>query len=155
MRAALAVLVLPWVAACTVDTELGVAAVVRGGTVTVTSDDVVRVEALTRFRVGEHAEGPRQFVLQRMEVFVEDTPAVQVNPDYPPGFDGELAPGEEQTITLTGATAPGAFPSARDVLCGASTARILVRWQDVTPGDAPVDSEFGIAEGTTEDITCE
>lgn len=155
MRVLLAAALALSVAGCTVDTELGVAAQVRGGAVTVTSDDVVRAEAVTEFRVGEHAGGERQFVLGRMELFVEDTPVAQVNPDYPPGFDGRLSPGERQTVTVTGATTPGAFPSARDVLCTASTVRILVRWQDVTPGDAPVDSEFGIAEGTTEDVTCE
>lgn len=155
MRAALALPLAVLVGACTVDTELGVAATVRGGAVTITSDDVVQVEARTEFRVGEHADGTRQFVLGRLELFVEDTPAAQVNPDYPPGFDGQLSPGEEQAVTLTGATTPGAFPSAREVLCGASTVRILVRWQDVTPGDTPVDSEFGVAEGTTGDVTCE
>ncbi len=156
MRRAAAVVALAAVAAaCTVDTELGIAAQVEGGAVTVTADDAVQVEARVRFRVGEHAEGPRQFILQRLELFVGDTPAARVNADYPPGFDGTLAPGEDETVTLTGTSSAGAFPAARDLLCGAGSVRLLVRWQDVTPGDSPVDTEYGLAEGSTGDVTCE
>lgn len=144
--------------ACTVDTELGVAAEVQSAAITVTgtgADDVVGVSIPTRFRVGEHAEGRKMFVIQRAELMVGETPVAQVGIDYPDGFTGQLDPGSDQTVTLTGATPPGAFPDARGHLCGAASVRVLVRWQDVTPGAMPLPGDYGVAEGETSEVTCD
>ena len=143
-------------ASCTVDTELGVAAEIQSAAVTVTGTGdatVVAVSIPTRFRVGEHAEATRMFIIQRAELMVGETPVAQMGIDYPPGFTGQLAPGDDQTITLTGETPAGAFPEAPGQLCGA-TVRVLVRWQDVTPGASPLPGDFGVTEASTTDVTC-
>ena len=156
--ASLASAALTLVVGCTVDTELGVAAEVQGAAITVTGmgmDDVIGVAIPTRFRVGEHAEGRKMFVIQRAELVVGETPVAQIGIDYPDGFTGQLDPGTDQTVTLTGATPPGDFPDARGHLCGAASVRVLVRWQDVTPGMTPLPGDFGVAEGETSDVTCD
>ena len=143
---------------CTIDTELGVAAEIQSAAITVMAvgtDDVISVSIPTRFRVGEHAEGRKMFVIQRAELMVGETPVAQMGIDYPDGFTGQLDPGTDQTVTLTGATPPGAFPDARAQLCGAASVRVLVRWQDVTPGMTPLPSEFGVTEATTSDVSCD
>lgn len=152
-------LALTWtVAGCTVDTELGVAAEIQSAAVSVsgTGDtSVVSASVPTRFRVGEHAEGRRMFVLQRAELTVGGTPAAQMGIDYPAGFTGQLDPGDDQTVTLTGSTMPGAFPDAPGLLCGASPVHVIVRWQDVTPGMMPLLGDYGLAEVETTDVTCD
>lgn len=155
MRVALAALAM--LAGCTVDTELGVAAEIQSAAITVTGTGeatVVAVSIPTRFRVGEHAEGTRMFIIQRAELMVGETPVAQIGLDYPPGFTGQLAPGDDQTITLTGETSPGLFPEASGHLCGGAMVRVLVRWQDVTPGMSPLPGDFGVTEALTTDVTC-
>lgn len=135
---------------CTVDTELGVDAEIQGASVSVTSDaagggDVVGAEVRVRFRVGEHADGARTFVANRLELFVGETPVAQINV----GFSETLSPGEDLTTTVSGESPPGAWPGARDVLCsGAPEVTILIRWDDTTAG------ELGLDDATTTDVSC-
>ena len=137
-------------ASCTVDTELGVAADIQGATVTVSPDaggggDVVAVEIPVRFRVGEHAEGDREFVANRVELFVGETAVALINV----GFMETLSPGDDVTTTITGETRPGDWPDARGLLCsGDPIVTVLVNWDDRTT------DELGRAQTTTMDVDC-
>lgn len=155
MRAATLVTALAVLAgACAVDTELGVAAEIQSASITVTGTgdaNVVAVSLETRFRVGEHAMGERQFVVQRAELFIDDTPAALVNLSY----SNTLAPGDDETVTLMGSTSAGAFPNAPMLLCDASDVEVVVRWQDIAPGETPTETDFQLAQLTTTNVRCE
>lgn len=135
---------------CTVDTELGVDGELQGSSVAVSADpggagDVIAVDVRVRFRVGEHAEGDRTFVADRVELFVGETPVAVVNV----GFSETLSPGDDVTATISGETTAGAWPDARGLLCsGAPEVTVLVRWDDRTAG------ELGLDQTTTTDVTC-
>jgi len=151
-RAALLGALVP-VVACTVDTELGVAASIDGASIDVSASpdgDVVGIELDMEFRVGEHAMGAREFVVPRADVVVDDRPVAQINLNRPAGFDGMLAPGESETVRIDGTTAPGAFPAARAALCeGSPTAEVLVRWEDRT------EMVFDMTHARTDAISCD
>ncbi len=139
---------------CSVDTELGVAAELQSATVTVAgtgADAAASVMLDVRFRVGEHALGPRTFVVPRADVRVGETPAATVNLDRPPGFDGTLSPGESQEVTLVGTTTN---PDADGVICGAPSATVVIQWEHRDAMDPSSMGEFDVAEMDTSDITC-
>ena len=150
-RAALVALAGLLAGSCTVDTELGVAADIQGASVSVSEDaagggDVVGVEVEVRFRVGEHAEGDREFVANRLELFVGESPVAQLNV----GFMETLSPGDDVTTTITGTSTAGAWPDARAQLCGGDTlVTLLINWDDRTT------DELGRAQTSTMNVTCD
>lgn len=145
--------------ACTVDTELGVAADIQAVTVTVTGSADTTVVAMAldvEFRVGEHAQGAREFVVPRAEIFVADMPVAVVNLGRPTGFDGTLSPGERQVVHITGSTLAGAFPGARDALClGSPSAVALISWSHHAVGEPATMADIDTASAPVSSITCD
>jgi hypothetical protein len=104
-----------------------------------------------RFRVGEHALGPRTFQVPRADVRVGETAAATVNLDRPIGFGGTLSPGESQNVLLTGTTTN---PDVDATLCGAGTATVLIRWEHRDAMDPSTLPEIDVAQIDTTDISC-
>jgi len=143
-----------------VDTELSLDAQVRAASVTLGADDVIEVELEMDVRVGKYAIAGDDFVIPQVGLFVGDAPVAEVNLERPEGFDGRLEPGESTTVTLRGATLPGAYPAARGVLCGGGEVEVTVvaEWTAQQQPDDPLDPpimSFGVAEGSTRDVGCE
>jgi hypothetical protein len=139
---------------CSVDTELGVAAEIESATVTVTgtgADAEVSVSMDVTFRVGEHAQGARTFQVPRADVYVTDMIPATVNLDRPATFDGTLAPGEMETVTLTGAT-PN--PDADATLCGAAAVSVRIYWEHRPAAGGTALPEMDTAEIAEAGVTC-
>jgi len=140
--------------ACSVDTELGVAAEIRTASVTVAGtgpDAAASVIMDVTFRVGAHALGPRSFAVPTADLRAGDAPAATINLDRPTGFDGTLSPGESQDVVLMGTTTN---PNADAALCGAASATVLIRWEHRDAMDPSSLPEIDVAELVTSDITC-
>ena len=143
------------VAACTVDTETGIAAMIDTASVTVSpssvpASTVVGLDLTMTFHVGEHAPGgDRMFVPMRAELYLEEgtPPIALLNLQRPADFDGTLHKGETRTVAFHGETLPGAYPP--DPFCtGTPTIQVLVRYTDTTA------SEIGTTTATTTTVTC-
>jgi len=123
------------ISGCTVDAELGVAAEVEEASVSASgSGDMVSigVEMRVRFRVGEHAQGERTFIVPKTDLFVDGRIITTINLDRPIGFDGRLAPGESETVTISGQIV-GPLGAEKDAVCAAASGvQLLVRWEDTT-----------------------
>lgn len=153
-RAVIAVLAaVAAVGACSVDTELGVDATVEDVEVVVMGADpgaTVVASFRATFRVGEHADGAREFVPGRAALFVGDALVGELVPSSSGTFDGRLEPGEMRTFTLTGASRPGAAPMARAALCApGATATLVFRWEDRTR------AESGATTGAVMQLRCD
>jgi hypothetical protein len=163
MRPAVTALVLSFVglglSGC-IDTEPGFAAELERSSVTVERQpdgDVVAVELRVHVRVGRFALDGRDFELSRAQVRVSGAPVAEVVLGRPADFDDTLEPGESRTLTIRGESMAGAFPAARDALCSAGEAEVVVTWQAVLQtGDPerPMTMELGTFEGTTSAIQC-
>jgi hypothetical protein len=145
---------------CNVDTELGVGGELLSTSVVVTGADATAVVAVTaeaRFRAGTHAEGPRVFIPQAVEL-VDSTmaPLVQVASLSSPGgpADTMLEPGEERAVTLMGMTTPGTFTDGIPSVCAGAPVGVILRWQHRDPTMPMMLPEFDLAESTTSDVTC-
>jgi hypothetical protein len=143
-------------AGCTVDTELAVDADFRSADISVTGSGattVVAVDLVVDFRVGEHSpDGDRQFTVTTANLFVDGTtPVAEVRVDD----RRTLSPGQSETLTLTGMTPPGAFPSARDLLCGAGEALVLIQWSEYPTSMPPAMDDFDMESFSTSSITCD
>ena len=140
-------------AGCEVDTELGIAADVTSAQVTVTgagADSIVGVDLVVHFRVGEHAQGVRTFIVPQADLFSGTEFLAQITLARPPDFDGMLAPGEDETVSIHGETRPGDFAGARDPLCAPQpTITVLLRWRDQTT------AELGASQAMTSAVTCD
>lgn len=129
--------------ACTIDTELGIAAEVNSANVSLnTSTSELFVEAMVRVRVGEFAEGERDFIVPKADVFSGDDFIIDVNLNRPNDFDGTLAPNEDTEFTIR-----GSVPFTGDLECG-DPVNIAIRWSDMTTG------EMGIAEASAGTLEC-
>ena len=128
------------------------AAELHSASVDVAGDGATSVIAIALdvdFRVGAHAEGVREFIVPRAELYVAELPVVQINLERPLGFDGALAPGEHERVRITGMSARGAFPDARTPLCApGSQVQVLLRWEDRTR------MEFGTIDGLASEVSC-
>lgn len=128
---------------CTVDTELGIAAEVTSASLVVdraTDRYVARVTVA--FRVGENAQGVREFVPLRVDAEAGGTVATASSFDRPAGFSGVLSPGDARTVTFVGECLGGCGTAA---LCDAGSAvPIDFFWED--RGVSP--PELGQTSGT-------
>jgi hypothetical protein len=132
-------------AGCEIDTELGIAAEITSAVITVPSDASVSVEVDVDYRVGEHAEGERNFQPQAIEVYAGEELVAQITPELPAGFTPRIAPGAEASVHLTGSDDTVTDPRG---LCG-TEARILFRWRDATS------AEVGMTEGVSDVVACD
>jgi hypothetical protein len=146
LRSSAAVLAL-LVSGCAIDTALGIEGTIEAASVDVSagaSGDVVRATVDVDYRVGEYAEGTRQFMPSSIQLFVAGSAVAQMPPEAT-DFTSTLAPGDSASATFTGETTTATDPRR---LCGAA-ATVLFRWVDRAT------SETGMAEGTTSDVTCD
>lgn len=147
---AVAVAVLALFAASCVDTELSVDLQVEGGEIVVAADDGLEATVELEIRVGTYALSGDDVSLSRIGFFVGDVAAADLVPMRPEGFDSRIELGERRRVTVRSTAPAGAFPSARDVLCGSSTATALVTWTAEQQPDDPLDPplmSFGSSEG--------
>ncbi|HJL19563.1 MAG TPA: hypothetical protein RMH99_28125 [Sandaracinaceae bacterium LLY-WYZ-13_1] len=130
------------VAGC-VDTELGLDAMIDAASVRY-EGGIVSATVDVTYRVGEHADGARQFQPQAIDLFVGEELVVSLAPSVPMGFVAVLEPGDSASATLE-AGLSGADDPTR--LCGAEV-RVVFRWMDQTT------LEVGTTEITTTDVAC-
>jgi hypothetical protein len=116
-------------AGCTIDTELGLAAEVTGATLVVDrAADRYVARVTVAFRVGENAQGVREFVPLRVDAEAGATVATASSFDRPVGFSGVLSPGDSRTVTFVGECLGGCNAAA---LCGAGgSVPIDFFWED-------------------------
>jgi hypothetical protein len=163
MRLALAALAVAALAACEIDTELGVGAEIMSASLVVSGADpdvTFSGELLVLFRVGEHAQGERGFNVSGADVDGADGNAGFVGFMRPADFDGTLAPGEEQMVRLV--IDPGPSNSQEDArmkICtpstGAPAATFILTYQHF---EASMPMSMGMrdmAMRSTSDVRCE
>lgn len=124
-------------AACAVDTELGLDATVSSAVVTVTSGGAapstsIDARVTVAFRVGEHAQGVRRFVPVRVDVAAPDGVVSVGAFEVPRGFDGSLSPGESAEVRFDASCAGDC--ASRGLCSGAagdgSSVPITFFWED-------------------------
>lgn len=149
-RALAAVLGCAALAACAIDTEIGLDATIGDASIEVRSEtegDVVAITMPVNYRVGEHAQEEHELMPQAIDIFAGDILVATISPNRPPGFVPRVMPGQSFSTTLTGESAPGVATDSRS-LCGAE-ATLLFRWTDASNGTV------GMAESSTSDISCD
>ena len=135
---------------CMIDTELGLASRIDSAALRSSlsgAEAELTMSVMVTFRVGEHAEGARDFYPNSIEAFVGDQRIGEIVPDAPPGFDPHIEPGQERQTTLSGTTTIPMGTHA--TLCGASSVTLLLRFTDGATG--MVDQ----IDGETADVVCE
>jgi hypothetical protein len=135
-----------------VDTELSVDLQVEGGELVVAADGSLDATVELEIRVGTYALSGDDVSLSRIGVFAPgaDGAAAELVPMWPEGFDSRIEPGERRRVTVRSTAPADAFPSARAMLCGASSATALVTWTAEQQPDDPLDPplmSFGSSEG--------
>ncbi|MCU0672885.1 MAG: hypothetical protein MUE69_08865 [Myxococcota bacterium] len=135
-----------------VDTELSVDLQVEGGELVVAADGSLDATVELEIRVGTYALSGDDVSLSRIGVFAPgaDGAAAELVPMRPEGFDSRIEPGERRRVTVRSTAPADAFPSARAMLCGASSATALVTWTAEQQPDDPLDPplmSFGSSEG--------
>ena len=142
--AALAALTMLGVAGCEIDTELGIAAEVTSASLTVdraTDRYVARVTVA--FRVGENAQGVREFVPLRVDAEAGGAVATASSFERPAGFSGVLSPGDSRSVTFVAECLGGCNAAA---LCGAGgTVPIDFFWEDRGVSPPALDQTNGTA----------
>ena len=139
-----------------IDTALGLVVEVGSADVLVAAD-TLEVNVSCDVRVGTHALAGDDFTLPMASIFVGDLPVAEINLNRPAMFTGRLEPGESRTIEVDGQATLTAFPNARDQLCGASEATVVVQWIAEEQPDDPLDPPLrsaGTANGSAT-IRCE
>jgi hypothetical protein len=148
------------VAACEIDTELGVGAEITSASLVVTGADPavdLTGELVVTFRVGEHAEGERGFNVSGADIDVAGESAGFVTLTRPADFDGRLAPGEEASVRLAIDPVPSnPRADARAKICTAMpSVNFTLIYQHF---DASMPTPMGMqdmAMRSTSDVRCE
>lgn len=135
-----------------VDTELSVDLQVEGGELVVAADGSLDATVELEIRVGTYALSGDDVSLSRIGVFAPgaEGASAELVPMRPEGFDSRIEPGERRRVTVRSTAPADAFPSARAMLCGASSATALVTWTAEQQPDDPLDPplmSFGSSEG--------
>ena len=141
---ALAALALVGVAGCEIDTELGIAAEVTSAALTVDrAADRYVARVTVAFRVGENAQGVREFVPLRVDAEAGGAVATASSFDRPAGFSGVLSPGDSRSVTFVAECLGGCNAAA---LCSAGGAvPIDFFWEDRGVSPPALDQTSGTA----------
>ncbi len=156
-RRSLGLLAVLFGAGC-IDTALSLVVEVRSAEVAFDGADVLAVDLVVDVRVGEHALAGDDFVVPRAGILVADgDPVGEINLERPEGFVGRLEPGESTVVRVSGRSLPGAFPRARELICGGAALEVVVSWTAREQPDDPLDPplmSMGSASIVTTDVSC-
>lgn len=141
-----------------IDTALSLVVELRSAQVSLDAEDVLAVDLVLDVRVGEHALAGDDFVVPRAGIVVSGgDPVAEINLERPEGFDGRLEPGESTVVRISGRSLPGAFPRARELICGGAPLEVVVTWTAREQPDDPLDPplmSMGSASIVTTDVSC-